>query len=43
MSDLLTWTINGLDLDNLATYGLIVEPAMWRPPITVRLLSLEIP
>lgn len=43
MSDLLTWTINGLDLDNLATYGLIVEPAMWRPPITVRLQSLEIP
>lgn len=43
MSSLFTWRLNGLDLDSLTTYGLIVEPSVWRPPISTRLQSIEIP
>lgn len=42
MSSLLTWRINGLDLDDFASFGLIVEPSMWRAPVSTRLVSIEI-
>lgn len=43
MSSLLTWRINGLDLDDFASFGLIVEPSMWRAPVSTRMVSIEIP
>lgn len=42
MSSLLTWKINNVDLD-AGSLGFIVEPSMWRPPISLRNTEIVLP